>query len=164
MRLRYRRASQTAAPVVIVALRAGKVELALSKLEDFPAAFDKGTTSRIVGDGRWLSFRLMRHVSGQCQQVLMFKRQRCDLLMLAAAPIDALLQIDRPADRSVECRISRRYRLHAWAKSDCQVRFGRPGRALNRPTWSPVKGSPASLSPNRLSCGCPTTIFRDPRN
>ena len=28
-----------------------------------------------------------------------------------------------------------------------QVRFGRPGRALNRPTWSPVKGSSASLPP-----------------
>jgi len=45
-----------------------------------------------------------------------------------------------------------------------QVRFGRPGRALNRPTWSPVKGSSASVSPNRLSYGCPTTIFLDPRN
>jgi len=45
-----------------------------------------------------------------------------------------------------------------------QVRFGRPGRALNRPTWSPVNGSSARVSPNRLSYGCPTTIFRDPRN
>jgi hypothetical protein len=39
-----------------------------------------------------------------------------------------------------------------------------PGRALNRPTWSPVKGSSASVSPNRLSYGCPTRIFLDPRN
>jgi len=45
-----------------------------------------------------------------------------------------------------------------------QVRFGRPGCALNRPTWSPVKGSSARVSPNRLSYGCPTTISRDPRN
>src|SRR5215472_10615192 len=42
--------------------------------------------------------------------------------------------------------------------------FGRPGCALNRPTWSPVKGSSARVSPNRLSYGCPTTIFGDPRN
>jgi len=28
-----------------------------------------------------------------------------------------------------------------------QVRFGRPGRALNRPSWSPVKGSSARVSP-----------------
>src|SRR6202008_4501030 len=42
--------------------------------------------------------------------------------------------------------------------------FGRPGCALNRPTWSPVKGSSAHVSPNRLSYGCPTTIFGDPRN
>jgi hypothetical protein len=40
--------------------------------------------------------------------------------------------------------------------------FGRPGCALNRPTWSPVKGSSARVSPNRLSYGCPTTIFGDP--
>ena len=26
----------------------------------------------------------------------------------------------------------------------------------------PVRGSSASVSPNRLSYGCPTTIFRDP--
>ena len=43
-------------------------------------------------------------------------------------------------------------------------RFGPPGCALNRPTWSPVKGSSARVSPNRLSYGCPTTIFLDPRN
>ena len=42
--------------------------------------------------------------------------------------------------------------------------FGRPGCALNRPTWSPIKGSSARVSPNRLSYGCPTTIFGDPRN
>src|SRR5215813_2928129 len=40
-----------------------------------------------------------------------------------------------------------------------EVRFGRPRRALNRPTWSPVKGSSASVSSNRLSYGCPTTIL-----
>jgi hypothetical protein len=28
-----------------------------------------------------------------------------------------------------------------------EVGFARPGRALNRPTWSPVKGSSASLPP-----------------
>ena len=43
-----------------------------------------------------------------------------------------------------------------------QLRAG--GRALNRPTWSPVKGSSASLPPIGLSYGWPTTIFRDPRN
>src|SRR6516165_2345619 len=39
--------------------------------------------------------------------------------------------------------------------------FGRLGCALNRPTWSPVKGSSARVSPNRLTYGCPTTIFLD---
>src|SRR6201984_2733928 len=42
--------------------------------------------------------------------------------------------------------------------------FRRPGCALNSPTWSPVKGRSARVSPNRLSYGCPTTIFRDPHN
>ena len=40
----------------------------------------------------------------------------------------------------------------------------RPGRALNRPTWSPVKGSSASLPQSGSTTGCPATIFRDPRN
>src|SRR5215472_18065460 len=40
-----------------------------------------------------------------------------------------------------------------------EVRFGRPGRALNRSTWSPVKGSSASVSSNRLGYGCPTRIL-----
>ena len=28
----------------------------------------------------------------------------------------------------------------------CRFAFGRPGCALNRPTWSPIKGSSASVS------------------
>src|SRR5262245_28950493 len=40
-----------------------------------------------------------------------------------------------------------------------EVRFGRPGRALNRSTWAPVKGSSASVSSNRLGYGCPTRIL-----
>ena len=35
-----------------------------------------------------------------------------------------------------------------WKCPLSQVRFGRPGRALNGPTWSPVKGSSASLPPS----------------
>ena len=42
-----------------------------------------------------------------------------------------------------------------------QVRSRRPSRGLNRATRSPVGGSSASFSPNRLSCGCPATMFRD---
>src|SRR6516225_10035761 len=36
--------------------------------------------------------------------------------------------------------------------------------ALNGPTWPPVKGSSARVSPNRLRYGCPTTIFWDLSN
>jgi hypothetical protein len=38
------------------------------------------------------------------------------------------------------------------------------GLALNRPSWSPIKGSSASVCPHRLSYRCPTTIFLDPRD
>ena len=43
-------------------------------------------------------------------------------------------------------------------------RFGRPGCALNKPTWSPIKGSSASVSTIRSGYCCSATIFRDPRN
>ena len=42
-----------------------------------------------------------------------------------------------------------------------QVRSMRPGRGLNRRPDPPVRGSSASVSPNRLSYGCPATIFLD---
>jgi hypothetical protein len=45
-----------------------------------------------------------------------------------------------------------------------QVRFGRPGCALNRPTWSPIEGSSARVFYHPLSYCCPTTIFLDPHN
>ena len=55
-------------------------------------------------------------------------------------------------------------RLLSAGTSACSCRhpapFGRPGCALSRSPWSPVKGSSASVSPNRLSHGCQTTIFR----
>jgi len=37
--------------------------------------------------------------------------------------------------------------IEAYHPKGLQVRFGRPGCALNRPTWSPVKGSSARVSP-----------------
>jgi len=46
--------------------------------------------------------------------------------------------------------------------SRCNPGCSATGCALDRPTWSPVKGSSARVSRNRLSYGCPTTIFLDP--
>jgi hypothetical protein len=65
----------------------------------------------------------------------------------------------QPAERQEQARSGRALRRNLLGRY-----LGRPGCALNRQTWSPVKGSSARVSPNRLSYGCPTTIFRDPRN
>src|SRR5215831_5774954 len=42
--------------------------------------------------------------------------------------------------------------------------FGRPGCALNRPTWFPVKGSSATRLPPSAQLPLSDTIFLDPRN
>jgi hypothetical protein len=79
MSLRYRCAAQVLAPVVVVALSAGEVQLALPALEDSPAGVDEPAGLRIIGDGDQFSLRLMRDIGGQRQQLLALKGQRRDL-------------------------------------------------------------------------------------
>jgi hypothetical protein len=51
VRLRDRRACQLLTPIVVVALRAGQVELALPSLKDRPAGGDNVKGRRVVVDG-----------------------------------------------------------------------------------------------------------------
>ena len=76
MRLRDRRAAQTLAPIVVMALRAGQVQLALAALENLPPGIDERPGLRIVGDGDRLAPRLVRDIGGQRQQLAAFERQR----------------------------------------------------------------------------------------
>src|SRR6516164_1111743 len=64
----------------------------------------------------------------------MISRRRADQASRACAS-------DVRQHRSAECDL-----VYAHRVKGLQVRFGRPGCALNRPTWSPVKGSSARVS------------------
>ena len=59
--LRYRRAAQFLPPIVVVALRAGQVQLALPALENLSAGIAEPAGLRIVRDGDRQSLRLMRN-------------------------------------------------------------------------------------------------------
>src|SRR5262249_61180663 len=115
MSLGYRCTAQMLAPIVVVALCTGQVELSLLAFEDFTADIDERAGFRIVGDRDRLSLRLMRDIGRQRQQLPALERQRRDLLLLRSASIDALLDINRSAERWIDGRIPRRDRFHAGA-------------------------------------------------
>src|SRR5438445_12180827 len=113
MRLRHRRGSKPLAPVVVMALRAGEIELALAELKEFAAGLDEGPRALILGDLNRQPLGLARHIGGKRKEflALMGKRarlrkeflalmgKRARLLLLGAAQVDALLDVDRPAAR-----------------------------------------------------------------
>jgi hypothetical protein len=99
MGLGYRRAAEFLPPIVVVALRAGQVQPSLPALENFPGGIDEPRGLRIVRDDDRLFLGLMRDICGQRQQILALERQGRRPLPIPAAQIDALLQIDRPAER-----------------------------------------------------------------
>src|SRR5690349_2978474 len=113
MRLRYRGAGQPLSPIVVVALRAGEVELSLAPHEDRPTGVDEGLHARIIADRDRLAARLRRDIGGERQQLGILKGERRRLLSLATAEIDALLEIDRAAERRVEFGIARSDAFHA---------------------------------------------------
>src|ERR1051325_10277879 len=77
-----RRAGQSPAPIVFVALHAGEIELALPPLEDVAACVDERSRLRIIRNRERLAPRLARDIGGQTQQLLALERQRRRLLPL----------------------------------------------------------------------------------
>ena len=82
--------------------------------------------------------RLLRDERGQRQQVAAFVGKRRRLLVLAAAQIDALLQIDGTAERLVDGGIAGRDALHAGARIPVAIGAGfARGAALRFHNFSP---------------------------
>src|SRR3954453_5658186 len=102
MRLRHFVAGETFAPVVVVALAAGEIELTLALVVDRAALLDEGRKPRIVRQRDRLAARLQAQIGGQRQHLLALERERRRVLMPLAAEVDALLQIDRLAELVVE--------------------------------------------------------------
>ncbi len=134
MRLRDRVAGQALAPVIVVTLAAGEVELALAAEEGRAAGVDKPPRSGVAGDGDGQAAGLPRDVGGEREQVPAFEFEGRSLLSPGAAKVDALLQVQRSAARGIERRVARRDALHARARIAVAIGAGAiRGARLPRP-------------------------------
>src|SRR2546425_10035322 len=111
--LRDRGAGELLAPVVVVALRTGEIELPLALGEQLVAGLQEGLGALVVRDFDRHAARLLSHIGRECEQLLAFEGQRRRLLLLRAADVDALFEIDRAPARSIESWIARRHAFHA---------------------------------------------------
>jgi ferredoxin--NADP+ reductase len=115
MGLRDRRTRQMLVPIIVMAIAAGKIELALAPHEEIAPLGDE-RRERGVGTGlNRHPARLLRDERGEREQVVAFVRERRGLLVIGAAKIDALLEIDRATERLVVGGIAGGDALHAGA-------------------------------------------------
>src|SRR3954453_5281196 len=108
MALHQRNTGELLAPVVVVAILTGKVELARARRIELAAGGDKRLGLLVVYDCDRKSTRLLAHVSREREQLAAFMRERLRLLLLDAAEIDPLFDVDRAVLRRREGRIARR--------------------------------------------------------
>src|SRR5271167_4223057 len=113
MALRQQRAGDPLTPVVVMALRAAQVDLALPPRKQVAPAADERPEPLVARFRNRHAARLATDIYGERQQVVIFERQRRRLLMLGAAQVDALLEIDRAVVCRAEGWIARCDALHA---------------------------------------------------
>src|SRR5439155_16775697 len=99
MGLRDGAAGELSAPVVVVALGAGEIELALAAMEGFSACIEKGFAARVDRDIDRQAARLHRDIRGQREQLFALESERLRLLPRGAAEVDPLLQVHRAPRR-----------------------------------------------------------------
>src|SRR5947209_18126654 len=95
---------------------AGQVELTLAAGEELASALACGLHARVRRRFDRHAARLMRDVGRQCEKFGAFPRKWRRLLVIAAALLDALFEIERPRVGVIENRITRRDTLHADAR------------------------------------------------
>ena len=145
MRLGDRRPRELPVPVVVMAIGAGEIELALALHEELAALRDKRRELRIVAGRDRDIARLLRDKSFQREQIVALVRQRRGLLVIGAAEIDALLEIDGTAELSCRRQDSARRRLSC----------SRPPRHGNqRKPCRPRRSSCSTTSRRRARTAC----------
>src|SRR6185295_7423088 len=97
-----RRAGELLAPVIVVALRAGEVELSLPLVEHVAAGLQERPRVFIVGDVDRHAAGLPPHIRREREQLLALERERRRLLLVRAAHVDALFEVDRASACGVE--------------------------------------------------------------
>src|SRR5262249_39856077 len=133
MALRDRSAGELLAPIIVVALRARKIELALALGEHRAAGFEKRSDARVVRDVDRHAARLLPDIGCESEQLLALEGKRRRALLFGAAGIDPLLEIDGTAARRVAGGVGRRPPLHARARAAVAVRACFAGRPLLAP-------------------------------
>src|SRR5205807_9585996 len=119
---------------VVVTVLAGEIELALTARVNLPAGLDERLGLFVIRDRNRLSAGLLAEINRDRKQLAAFERQRRRILLLGAAQIDALLDVDRTAFFDIECRVARRYAAHRLLGIAMAIRAGLAGRAgVGRP-------------------------------
>src|ERR1700730_1054843 len=111
--LRNYAAGEALAPVVVVALAARQVQLTFTLAEQFFAQIEKRAQLGACGYRDRQATRLTGDKRGQREQVLAFPSQWLGPLMLGAAAVDPLLQIERASQDGVERRVAGGDSFHA---------------------------------------------------
>src|SRR5262249_5862377 len=99
--------------MVVVRLRIAHVDLADPAVEQFAAGFDERHKPTVIRRRDLHSARLPSDIGGKRQKFAALRGERRRLLVLAAAQVDALFEIDRTIARHAECGITRRNAFHA---------------------------------------------------
>src|SRR5260221_11039383 len=102
VRLRDDASGEALAPVVVVALGAGEVELALAAMEGFPAGLEKRLAPRVGQDADRQAARLPGHVRRERDQLPALVGERSRLLPPGPPQADSLLEAHRAGARAVE--------------------------------------------------------------
>src|SRR5437762_77636 len=129
VRLRDGRAGKALIPIVVMAVRAGEIELALSLQKQLASFGDKRLKLWIALRHDRHAARLLSQECGERQQLTAFVRQWRCLLTGRSAIIDALFQVCGMAECLVERRISGGDALHAGACVAVTIGACFPGRA-----------------------------------
>ena len=139
-------AGELLAPVVVVALRAGEIELALAAVEGRAAGLDERLGPRVVWRPRSACrATAVATIGGERQQVLALVGERRRLLPLGAAEVDALLEVDRPAARRRRTPDSAPRRPSCWCcASPWQSAQDLPARAGLARSTAPRRRAPTA--------------------
>src|SRR5919108_384444 len=98
--------------------------------EDVPSGLQEGTHARVIRDLDRHAARLLTDIRRKREQLLALEGKRRRSLLLGAADVDTLPQVDRACTRCIKRRIARRDPFHARVRIAMAIGARFSGRAL----------------------------------
>src|SRR5690606_12617984 len=105
--------SELPAPVLIMTLGAGEVELTLAGREELAARLEMAGCGSVDRHRDGHSPGLISDEGCESQQLIRFIRERLRALPLASALVDTQLDVEQLASGLIEHRVARRHAFHA---------------------------------------------------